>query len=62
MAMWSWRTLTSHLEAPKGQTSQSGCKEEIINWSDECTISQSGYKINYLNNKDNGKNTKWTSG
>jgi hypothetical protein len=30
--------------------------------SDECTISQSGYKINYLNNKVNGEITKWTSG
>ena len=26
------------------------------------TISQSGYKINYLNNKFNGEITKWTSG
>ena len=54
MAMWSWKTLMSHLEAPKGQSSQSGWKEEIvwiIKWSDECTISQSGYKRNYLNNK-----------
>ena len=24
-------------------------------WSDECTISQSGYKRNYLNNKVNGE-------
>ena len=56
-----------HIEAPKGQSSQSDCKEEIIyiiKWSDECTISQSGCKINYLNNKVNGELTnygKWLS-
>ena len=35
---------------------------EIIKWSDECTISQIGYKRNYLNNKVNGEITKGTSG
>ena len=33
-----------------------------MKWSDECTISQSGYKINYLNKKVKGEITKWTSG
>jgi hypothetical protein len=30
MALRSWRTLICWLEAPKGQRSQRGCKEEII--------------------------------
>jgi hypothetical protein len=27
MALRSWRTLTCHLEAPKGQSSQSGLRD-----------------------------------
>jgi hypothetical protein len=30
MALRIWRTLICWLEAPKGQRSQSACKEEII--------------------------------
>ena len=48
MALQSWRTLICHLEASKGQSSQ-------ICLRDECTIIQSAYKINYLNNKFNGE-------
>ena len=58
MALQSWRTLTCHLEATKGQSSQSGLrgfKRKIIKWSDVCTIIQTEYKINYLNNKFNGE-------
>ena len=55
----------SHLEAPKCQSSQSGLRyfQKVNNKvSDECTIIQSKYKINYLNNKFNGEITKLTSG
>ena len=58
MALRSCMSLTCHLEAPKGRSSQSGLRDfrrYIIKWIDECTIIQSEYKINYFNNKFNGE-------
>ena len=53
MALQSWRTLICHLEAPKGQ---SGLRDFKVNNKVKLSvIIQSEYKINYLNNKFNGK-------
>ena len=65
MALRSWRTLICWLEAPKGQRSQSACKEEIIyiiKWSDKVKEDYLKWsdkvKDDYLNNKVKWKNQR----